>query len=104
MKLLQSFLVLKLSNKAFTVLLMTPIKWSKNVILCMNVRIMLDVNRKRVKLRAVSAIAELLVSVEFNQNVLSKTKTVEFILRKIIKIVATRCSFLRLECTKSSVG
>jgi len=59
--------------------------------LCMIVRIMLDVNRKRIKFRAVSAIAELLVSVEFNQNVLYKKKTVEFILREIIKIVATRC-------------
>jgi len=33
-----------------------------------------------------------------------KTKTVELIHRKIIKIVATRCQIFRLECTKLIVG
>ena len=37
------------------------IRWPKNAILCVVLRIMLDINRKRLKLRVVSAIAELLV-------------------------------------------
>jgi len=48
-----------------------------------------------------------ILSVESNQNVVSKMKNVEskiafshLIFRKIIKTVATRCQILRLKCTK----
>ena len=44
------------------------IEWPKNAILCMILRITLDVNRKRLKLRAVSLQTELLVLTQY-QNV-----------------------------------